>query len=100
MSNPDNSGHRDYSRFERLSNEELRSIGWIVRGSSSSAGELTSANTILHTGFTGTNIWIDRDNKIGFCMLTNRVHPTRENGPTASLRPRLANYIISHIEEY
>ena len=81
-------------------NEELRSIGWIVRGSSSSAGELTSANTILNTGFTGTNIWIDRDNKIGFCMLTNRVHPTRENGPTASLRPRLANYIISHIEEY
>lgn len=80
--------------------EELRSIGWIVRGASSSAGELTSEETILHTGFTGTNIWIDRKNKIGFCMLTNRVHPTRDNSPTASLRPRLANYIISHIEEY
>lgn len=81
-------------------NEEIRGIGWIIKGSASSAGELTSDETILHTGFTGTNIWIDRKNKIGFCMLTNRVHPTRNNNSTIGLRPRLANYIISHIEEY
>lgn len=79
--------------------EELRSIGWIVRGSVSSAGELTSDETILHTGFTGTNIWIDRKNQVGFCMLTNRVHPTRDINPTISLRPKLANYIIAHIDE-
>ena len=46
--------------------EEQRSIGWIIRGAASSAGELTSEETILHTGFTGTNIWIDRKNKIEF----------------------------------
>lgn len=79
--------------------EELRSIGWIVRGSASSAGELTSKNTILHTGFTGTNIWIDRDNHVGFCLLANRVHPSREINPTISLRPKIANYIIAHLDE-
>ena len=43
-----------------------RSLGWIVKGSYSSAGDLVSDETILHTGFTGTNIWIDRKNEIGF----------------------------------
>lgn len=79
--------------------EEFRSIGWIVKGSVSSAGELTSADTILHTGFTGTNIWIDRQNQVGFCMLSNRVHPSRDNNATISLRPKLANYIIAHLDE-
>lgn len=80
--------------------EEQRSIGWIIKGAASSAGELTSEETILHTGFTGTNIWIDRKNKVGFCMLSNRVHPSRETNPTISLRAKLANYVIAHIEEY
>lgn len=79
--------------------QELRSIGWIVKGSMSSAGELTSEETILHTGFTGTNIWVDRKNKVGFCMLTNRVHPSRDINPTISLRPKLANYIIAHLDQ-
>lgn len=80
--------------------EEQRSIGWIVKGAASSAGELASEETILHTGFTGTNIWIDRKNKIGFCMLSNRVHPSRATNPTISLRAKLANYIIAHLEEF
>ena len=58
---------------------EKRSLGWINRGPASSAGELTSAETILHTGFTGTNIWVDRKNEVAFVLLSNRVHPTRKN---------------------
>lgn len=80
--------------------EEQRSVGWIVKGAASSAGELTSEETILHTGFTGTNIWIDRKNKVGFCMLSNRVHPSRATNPTISLRAKLANYVIAHLEEF
>lgn len=80
--------------------EQQRSIGWIVKGAASSAGELTSEETILHTGFTGTNIWIDRKNKVGFCMLSNRVHPSRATNPTISLRAKLANYVMAHLEEF
>ena len=45
MSNSDNSGHRDFSRFERLSNEELRSI--LARDSLLDDGEDADMDSIL-----------------------------------------------------
>ena len=32
-----------------------------------------------HTGFTGTSMWIDPERRLFVILLTNRVHPTREN---------------------
>ena len=75
---------------------EQRGLGWIIKGSFCSAGDLVSEQTILHTGFTGTNIFIDRVNEVGFSLLTNRVHPTRNNIKIIALRAKLGNYIISH----
>ena len=75
---------------------DARGLGWIIKGSYSSAGDLASNLTILHTGFTGTNIFIDRINHIGFCLLSNRVHPTRDNLKIIPFRAKLGNYIISH----
>ncbi len=80
-------------------NYNKRSIGWINRGAGSSAGELTSHDTILHTGFTGTNIWIDRKNEVAFVLLTNRVHPSRSNLLHMDVRARLANFIIANLDE-
>jgi CubicO group peptidase (beta-lactamase class C family) len=34
---------------------------------------------IWHTGFTGTSIALDLDQKTGFVCLTNRIYPTRQN---------------------
>ena len=48
-------------------NDTRRTLGWINRGAGSSAGELTSEDTILHTGFTGTNVWVDRKNELHTC---------------------------------
>lgn len=79
---------------------EARSIGWIVSGSYPSCGDLASKETIHHTGYTGTNIFIDRKNKIGFTMLANRVHPTRDNIKIIPFRAKVGNYIISHFEGY
>lgn len=73
-----------------------RGLGWIVRGDYCSAGDLASEQTILHTGFTGTNIFIDRINRVGFAMLTNRVHPTRANVKIIPLRGRIGNYVIAN----
>lgn len=78
---------------------EKRSLGWINRGPGSSAGELTSLDTILHTGFTGTNIWVDRKNEVAFALLSNRVHPTRKNTLHMDARAKIANYIIAHLDE-
>jgi len=78
---------------------ERRSLGFINKGPASSAGVLTSAETILHTGFTGTNIWVDRVNEVAFVLLTNRVHPTRKNILHMDLRARLANFIIANLDD-
>ena len=76
--------------------DDTRGLGWIVRGTVCSAGDLASPQTILHTGFTGTNIFIDRINRVGFSMLSNRVHPTRENVKIIPFRGMLGNYIIAN----
>lgn len=73
-----------------------RGIGWIIKGSYPSSGDLASDETIIHTGFTGTNMWIDRKNRIAFCMLTNRVHPTRDNLKIIDFRARVGNYILAN----
>ncbi len=76
-----------------------RGIGWIVQGDYCSAGDLASPETILHTGFTGTNVFIDRINMVGFSLLTNRVHPTRQNTKIIPYRGMLGNYIIANFGE-
>lgn len=73
-----------------------RGLGWIVQGDFCSAGDLASKETILHTGFTGTNVFVDRINKVGFSLLSNRVHPTRSNTLIIPFRGRLGNYIIAN----
>jgi len=77
-------------------NNEIRTIGWLMAGDYPSCGDLASKHTIHHTGYTGTSIFIDRDNCIGFTLLTNRVHPTRNNPKIIPFRGKLGNYIISH----
>lgn len=78
--------------------DNVRGLGWMVAGSAGPNGELTSPKTIHHTGFTGTSIWIDKENEIGFCLLSNRVHPTRKNTLHIDARAKLANFIMSHYQ--
>lgn len=77
----------------------IRGLGWLIGGMNHSCGDLVSDNTIHHTGFTGTNLWIDFDRKLGFCLLSNRVHPTRKNIKHFDARGRIANYIIANIDK-
>ena len=56
-----------------------RTLGWAVPTEGGSSGHYFSAHSFGHTGFTGTSIWIDPDRQLFVVLLTNRVHPTREN---------------------
>ena len=56
-------------------------------------------DTIMHTGFTGTSLWMDRKNNVGLCILTNRVHPKRGNGLHMEYRARIANFVMAHLNE-
>ena len=52
-----------------------RALGWDTPAPGSSAGSLLSPESVGHTGFTGTSLWIDRDRDRIMVLLTNRVHP-------------------------
>lgn len=54
---------------------------------SSTAGERSGPRTFGHLGFTGTSLWIDPDADAVTVLLTNRVHPTRENASIRAARP-------------
>lgn len=53
----------------------------------SSAGQFCGPRTFGHLGFTGTSLWIDPDAEAVVVVLTNRVHPTRENVAIRAARP-------------
>ncbi|MDH5805108.1 MAG: beta-lactamase family protein, partial [Gemmatimonadota bacterium] len=52
----------------------------------SSAGELFSANSFGHGGFTGTSIWLDPDRGLFVVLLTNRVYAPRTSRSISVLR--------------
>lgn len=65
-------------------------IGW-------SGGENCSPNTIGHTGFTGTGLWIDFGQGSAWTLLTNRIHPTRHfDSGIAELRRAVGDEISSN----
>lgn len=47
---------------------------------------------IMHTGFTGCNMWIDLNINTGFVLLTNGVHPKRENNNVFPYRKQIREY--------
>ena len=85
-------------KYENTENNTsyVRTIGWLIAGHNEPIGQYASSKTIHHTGFTGTNMWIDLERGVGFCLLTNRVHPTRQNFLLMKRRKELADYINSN----
>lgn len=64
-----------------------------------SCGDLFSKNSIGHLGFTGTSFWVDLERDIIVILLTNRVHPTRENIKIRKFRPLIHNMIMAVIPD-
>lgn len=57
--------------------DHSRTCGWERAYGGWSGGMGCSNETIGHTGFTGTGLWIDFERGLAWTLLTNRVHPTR-----------------------
>jgi len=74
-----------------------RALGWDTMRPTSSCGALMSPTAIGHTGFTGTSLWIDYELDVYVVLLTNRVHPTRENQALPQLRPRFHDSVLGAV---
>lgn len=73
-----------------------RTCGWERRFAGWSGGDACSGETIGHTGFTGTGLWIDFDRGLAWTLLTNRVHPTRHrDSGIFVLRPETGDAVIA-----
>jgi CubicO group peptidase (beta-lactamase class C family) len=70
----------------RYDGSSSRALGWDTPEGRSSAGDYFTSRAYGHTGFTGTSIWIDPELDLWVVLLTNRVHPTRDNQKHVALR--------------
>ncbi len=50
---------------------------------------LANDELIMHTGFTGCNLWIDRKENRGFVLLSNAVHPLRDKNNIFESRKKI-----------
>ena len=80
----------------RTRQRDDRTCGWERKFEGWHGGDACSAETIGHTGFTGTGLWIDFERGLAWALLTNRVHPTRhrETG-IAELRQTTGDAVIA-----
>lgn len=77
-----------------------RGLGFDLKSQTfSSAGDLMGGGTFGHLGFTGTSIWIDPSNQLVTILLTNRVHPTRNQNGITRVRPTFHNAVAGAIVE-
>ena len=63
----------------------------------SSCGRSFSQNSVGHLGFTGTSFWMDLERSVIVILLTNRVHPTRDNERIKEFRPKLHDMVMDAI---
>jgi CubicO group peptidase (beta-lactamase class C family) len=77
-----------------------RAIGWDTpNGERGFSGKLASPTAIIHTGFTGTSIYIDPVRDAFIILLTNRVNPTRNNELVSKARPEIHTAILSVLDQ-
>ncbi len=88
---------REMRKLQTAGLGEPRGLGWVIRDGDeqSSAGRVMSPSAFGHTGFTGTSLWIDPQSGAFYVLLTNAIHPTRDNTAHFELRPRFHDLAAS-----
>jgi CubicO group peptidase (beta-lactamase class C family) len=74
-----------------------RALGWDTMLPTSSCGTKMSPRAFGHAGFTGTSLWIDPEKDVYVVLLTNRVHPTRENEAIKQVRPAVHDAVMAEL---
>jgi CubicO group peptidase (beta-lactamase class C family) len=90
---------REFTRRQNLVPGSSRALGWDTPSPGSSAGRRLSPSSFGHTGFTGTSLWIDPQHRLAIVLLSNRVHPTRNNPRWAPVRAAIADLVMTTIAE-
>ena len=76
---------------------ENRGLGFFLKTPGNFHGDLVSPRSYGHTGFTGTTLLIDPATGLYAVLLSNRVHPTRENTRFLRVRRVFHNAIAAEL---
>jgi serine-type D-Ala-D-Ala carboxypeptidase len=86
---------REFWSRDKTASGSTWALGWDTPSLEySSSGQHFSPAAVGHLGFTGTSIWIEPQREIVISLLTNRVHPRRDNQAIRDLRPRIHNLVM------
>lgn len=89
---------REFFRRQDIVKGSDWTLGWDTRApEGSSAGKHFSRESVGHTGFTGTSIWMDLEKDVIAIFLTNRVHPSRDNYKIKRFRPLVHDAIMEEL---
>ena len=84
--------------FLKRQNNTGRALGFDLPSlTASNCGRYFSKDSVGHLGFTGTSFWMDLDRRVMVILLTNRVHPTRENTKIKAFRPKLHDAVMKKL---
>jgi CubicO group peptidase (beta-lactamase class C family) len=91
---------REFFRRQDIVKGSDWALGWDTRAlEGSSAGKCFSRDSVGHTGFTGTSIWMDLEKDVIAILLTNRVHPKRDNDKIKHFRPVFHDAVMEALGE-
>ncbi|RYY23127.1 MAG: class A beta-lactamase-related serine hydrolase [Sphingomonadales bacterium] len=88
-----------FSTAQGIPAGSTRALGWDMPPSTGWAGPFASPNAIMHTGFTGTSIYIDPTRNAFVILLTNRVNPTRDNLLINQARPAIHSAVLTALDK-
>ncbi len=91
---------REFFRRQDIVKGSDWALGWDTRAlEGSSAGNYFSRDSVGHTGFTGTSIWMDLEKDVIAILLSNRVHPKRDNDRIKQFRPVFHDAVMEALGE-
>jgi CubicO group peptidase (beta-lactamase class C family) len=91
---------RDFWKRDQTVDGSTWALGWDSPSTEySSSGHHFSAAAVGHLGFTGTSVWIEPEKEIAITLLTNRVHPRRDNQSIRDFRPKIHDLIMDALGE-
>lgn len=77
----------------------MRGVGYLTCAPDSIFAPLNSPKTIGHTGFTGTSFIVDFDKEIAIIVLSNRIHPSRNNTKILKWRAQFHQVVMTELTE-
>ena len=90
---------REFWTRDRVVESSTWALGWDTPSPhDSSAGTLFNRRAVGHLGFTGTSVWLDLDRPLHIILLSNRVHPNRDNEAIREFRPLIHDAVMRALE--